>query len=276
MTARFGRARPAFSAAAILLLLACSAAATLSVLPIVVADTASPLSGGITGPSTVGTGLNATYQVTAHGGPAEAPNGTQIGVYSYKASLTATNTTGAAILPTQGVLVNGTVSLTLKAPKAVESLTLYVLVTSTLDQKNVSQNFSYTVSVVQPYVVTANLLVGGGASVSPFGLTVSLDGAPVGEIRVPGLSAGATYPVSFSYVPGSLPAGWHTFSLSLAQEHGLVAFAGGADVYTTSFYVAGPPASNTIWYLTGASAFLGAIFIWSTRVAARRRGRTKK
>ena len=69
---------------------------------------------------------------------------------------------------------------------------------------------------------------------------------------------------------------WHTFSISLASQHGLVTFPGGAQQYSQSFYVTGPPPDYTVWYVAGIGAFLGAVFIWSTRVAARRRGRAKK
>lgn len=238
----------------------------------------TPLTGTITGAATVGEGLNATYHVTATGGPALAANGTQVGIYDYKASLAGPNISaaGAAILPSTGVLINQAINLTLKAPKATELITLYVLVTSTLNNTNTSQNLSYAINVVQPYVLTANLVVVGPSSVAPFGLSVMLDGAPVGTVPVPGLSPGASYPVSFSYVPTGLSPGWHTFSISLAGEHGLVAFSGGTDVYSTTFYVAGPPPNYSLWYATGAVAFVGVVFIWSTRVGARRRGRPKK
>jgi len=244
--------------------------------PVHAATATAPLTGAINGPSRVGSGLNASYLVTAQGGPAEAPNGTQVGIYSYRASIAATDPTGAAILPATGVLVNGSVPLTLKAPKAIESVTIYVLVKSELSGTNVSQNLSFTVQIVQPYTVAASLIVGSTASSTPFFLTVDLDGQPVGSIAVPALSPGTSFPLSFSYVPPDLAPGWHTFTLSLAQQHGLVAFAGGADEFSSSFYVAGEPPNYTIWYFAGATAFVGAIFIWSTRVGARRRGRPKK
>ncbi len=53
-------------------------------------------------------------------------------------------------------------------------------------------------------------------------------------------------------------------------------FPGGAQQYSETFYVNGPPPDYTIWYAAGSVAFVGALFIWSTRVAARRRGRAKK
>ncbi len=253
-------------------------AACLQAPNVVAAPTSAPLTGSVTGAASVGTGLNSTYRVTATGGPALAANGTQIGIYSYKASLSGPNITLAqgAILPSTGVLTGGEMNLTLKAPRVAQLVTIYVLVTSSLGTTNVSQNFSYSVNIVQPYVLSANLVVGPTAAVAPFYLTVLLDGNPVGAVKVPGLSAASSYPVSFSYVPSNLAPGWHTFSVSLALEHGLVTFSGGSEVYSASFYVAGPPASNTLWYVTGGAALVGVIFIWSTRVGARRRGRPSK
>ena len=95
-------------------------------------------------------------------------------------------------------------------------------------------------------------------------------------MSVAALSPGASFPLSFSYVPPYLAPGWHTFSLSLAQEHGLVTFSGGSDQFTSSFYVAGEPTNKKIWYFAGATALVGAIFIWRKWVGARRRGRPKK
>lgn len=269
------RARLPLAAVAFVLLLVAGASTVPSV---AAAPTTTPLTGSILGPGTVGTALNATYLVKASGGPALASNGTQTGIYSYKASLAGPNITlaQAAILPSTGVLTGGQVNLTLKAPKVIELITIYVLVTSSQGSANVSQNFSYSVNIVQPFVLSANLVVGHTSAVAPFELTILLDGAPVGAVHVPGLSAASSYPVSFSYVPLGLGAGWHTFSISLAAEHGLVAFSGGNQVYSVSFYVTGPPTNNTLWYVTGAAAFVGVFFIWSTRVSARRRGRPKK
>lgn len=237
----------------------------------------TPLTGGVNGPSSVGLGLKTTYTVTASGGPAEATNGTQVGILSYKASISAVNTTGAAISPVSGVLVNGSVTLGFNAPNVTEPLTVFVLVTSSFQGTNVSDNFSELVQIVQPYRLSANLVVSSIAAVSTFDVTITLDGNPVGTVQIPALSAGSTYPLSFAYVlPSGLSAGWHTFAMNLAQEHGLVTFAGGTTQVTSTFYVSGPAPDYAIWYLAGASAFVGAIFIWGTGLGARRRGRSKK
>jgi hypothetical protein len=237
------------------------------------------LSGKISGPSTVGQNGNASYVVTATGGPAVSSNGTQTGIYSYNASVAGTNTSNVFLSPTGGSMPNGTIVLTLKAGNLTQQLTLYVLVTAQAHGTNSTKattNLSYAVDVVKPYRFTATVVAGPGGTVSPFTLTVLLDGAPVGQIPVGTLSSGTKSPVAFSYVDPGLSPGWHTFTVSLAQEHGLVTFAGGAESVSQSFYVAGPSTNNTIWYVGGLGAFVGVVFIWTTRVAASRRGRAKK
>ncbi len=241
------------------------------------AATYPPLNAQIHGPTTVGTLLSANYTVTASGGPAVAANGTTVGSYTYRASFTALNRTGLLFGPaSQGVLVNGSISLKFTAGNVTEAVTLAVLITSVYQGTNVSQNVTILVNVVQPFVLSANLVVGSGGSVKPFDLTVTLDGSPVGQIAVPALTAGSSYPVTFRYVNTNLAPGWHTFSVNLAAEHGLVTFAGGAESYSQSFYVQPPAPDYTIWVIAGIVAFVGAIVIWSMRVGARRRGKGKK
>lgn len=234
------------------------------------------LTGAVNGPPLLGMGGKGTYTITAAGGPAEAANGTQVGIYSYKASISAANTSGGLISPISGVLVNGSVSVTLNAPNVSEPLTIFVLLTSGYNGKNVTLNVSTLVQIVQPYRLQTTITVTGAASVAAFALGVLLDGASVGSIPVPTLTAGASYPVSFSYVTSGLSPGYHTFSISLVQEHGLVTFAGGSEQFSTTFYVPAPSTDYVPWYLAGTSAFLGAILILTMRLGARRRGRTKK
>ena len=236
----------------------------------------SPVTGTISGPAFVGTSLRGVYVVTGSGGPAEAANGTIVGIYSYRANVSAANTTGTSVSPTSGVLINQSVSLTFFAPPVPETVTLTVEITSGAMGKNQSTNITYSIAIVQPYRLTATLVVASASGVLAFSLVVFLDGAIVGSVSVPGLTGGQSYPVNFTYVTAGLSAGWHSFSISLAKEHGLVTFPGGLQEYIQSFYVAGPTTDYTIWYVAGAVAFFGAIFIFLPRVAARRRGRTKK
>jgi hypothetical protein len=236
-----------------------------------------PVNGAINGPTTVGELMNVSYTLTATGGPAVAANGTIVGSYTYKANFSAINETGIKLGPaTQGVLTNGSITLQFSAPNVVEVVTLSVLFNSTFLTTNATQHVTLQVQIVQPYVLAASLVVGSGAGVQAFELTVLLDGAPVGQIPIVSMTAGTTRAVSFRYVNTNLAPGWHTFSISLANQHGLVTFSGGATTLQQSFYVTPPPPDNTVWYLGGAVAFFGAIFIWTLRVGARRRGKAKK
>jgi hypothetical protein len=235
-----------------------------------------PLTGSITGPVNVGQNGNATYTVNVSGGQAVASNGTQVGIFSYNASVAGPNTTNVLITPASGTIQAGTVQLTLKVGNITEALTLSVLVTSSYAKQQSTTNLSYSVNVVVPYRFAATLVVGSGASVSPFSLVVLLDGQSVGTVSVGTLASGTRFPFSFNYVNPNLSPGWHTFSVSLAQEHGLVSFVGGSESVSQSFYVAGPPPNDTVWYVAGVAAFVGVVFIFTTRVAAGRRTRPKK
>lgn len=233
------------------------------------------LTGTVHGPTTVGTNLKDTYLVDATGGPAVGFNGTQVGILSFTTTVVGLNTTGVQLLPTAGVFTNGTTNLTLTTTNVTQTLTLNIEIKSGYQGTNVSTNVSYTVVVIQPYVLAATLLVDSSLGTIPFHLAVLLDGNPVGSVAVPSLTGHATFQVTFSYVNANLGPGWHTFSISLAQEHGLIVFANGLTSYSQSFFVASAPANNTIWYVTGVVAFVGALFIWLTSVGARRRGRKR-
>ena len=243
------------------------------------APSTTPVTGAIVGPSILGTNLSGSYQITASGGPAEAANGSVSGVFSYKASLIGADTGGSAVTPTQGVLVNQSVSVRVTAPRnASQVLTLSVEITSAAalgtKSANATTNLTYAITVVVPYRLTTTLFA-GSVGLEAFNLTVTLDGAPVGVVPVSSLLAGSSFPVVFAYATTGLAVGWHTFAISLAAEHGLVTFAGGAEQFTQSFYVAGPAPDYTLWYVSGALAFVAAV-IWTTRVGARRRTKPKK
>ncbi|HEV2316411.1 MAG TPA: hypothetical protein VGV89_02400 [Thermoplasmata archaeon] len=233
------------------------------------------LTGTVHGPQTVGTGIKYTYRVTATGGPAVGFNGTQIGVLSFSTNLIGLNSSVATLLPTAGVFVNGSTNLTLTTGNLTQTLTLSIELKSGYGGQNITTNITYVVQVIQPYVVSAQIIVESNQGTIPFNLSVYLDGNFVGTIVVPALTSHATYQATYSYVNPGLGAGWHTFSLSLTNEHGLVAFSGGATLYTQSFYVSGAPENDTIWYIAGGSALVAAVFIWLTAVGARRRTRKR-
>jgi hypothetical protein len=275
---RRARAGPLAPIAALLLVLAAVAVAIL--LPAAPARAAAvnypTLTGHIEGPNIIGENLTATFPVFATGGPAFGFNGTQVGTLSFSASLTGTNTTGTNIVPTAGVFTNGEVNLSVKANNLTQTLVISVDVTSGhTGATNVSTNLTYRVQVVQPYTLAATLVVASSFGTLPFDVTVLLDGSPVGSVAIPSLTAHASYALKFSYVNPSLGPGWHTFSIDIGQEHGLVTFQGGAQQFSQSFYVQ-PATTNWSWvYVAAGVITVGAIFIFLTMVFGRRRGRRR-
>jgi hypothetical protein len=239
------------------------------------ADAYPTLKATINGPTLLGTSSSATYALTATGGPAVGFNGTQVGTLSFSSSVAGTNTTNVLLTPAAGVFVNGTASLSLTTSNLTETLVIAVEVTSHFQTTNATTNLTYSVTVIRPYSLVATLVNQSPYGSSPFNLSVYLDGALVGRINVPGMLGQGSTQVTYNYVSNSLASGWHVFNVSLAQPHGLVSFSNGAQQYSVSFYVTGPAPDYSFYYVAGAAAFVGAIFIWLMSVGARRRRRKR-
>ena len=247
------------------------------VAPPVRAASAPTVGGSITGPTVVPVGSSSKYQVLGYGGPAYSSNGTLVGNISYYTTLVGNNLTGASFSPPTGNFTgNRSIAGILAVGNATETITIDVMVSSVYQGKNESTNFSLAVSVVQPYVISTSIIDVSTSTVLAFVVYVTLDGTVVGNVTVPTLQPGGKYPLSFEYSTVGLSPGDHTFALSLVQEHGLVTFPNGSTVYSQTVYVTGPGPDYTLWYVLGIVAFFGALFIFATRVAARRRGATRR
>jgi hypothetical protein len=237
----------------------------------------TPVTASIGGTHLLPANGHAGYFFNATGGPAYAANGSRVGNLTYYANIAAVNTTGVTLNPDQDSIFNGTAPVsTLTVGAVAETLTIHVMFSSIYQGANESVNLTYTVNVVLPYVVSATIEDVSSSDVLSFPVVVSLDGAPVGTVTVATLTPNTPFHLSFSYLTLGLSAGWHTFSISLASQHGLVAFAGGATTFSESIYIPGPAPDYTLWYVVGIVAFVGTIFILVTRVAARRRGANRK
>jgi len=241
------------------------------------ATSSGAVTGNITGKSVLPYHGAAEYTINGTGGPAVLPNGTIDGNLSYYLTLTGPNTTGVSIAPSTGRILTGIpgkVSLTVA--NVSEVVTITVLLASVLNASNESTNFTFSVSIVQPFVLSTTLYNLGNSSVTSFPVLVDLDGTPVGNVTVPTMLPHTTYHFQFQYATVGLSDGQHTFSVYLTTVHGLVRFANGTSVYTVSFTIPTPPPDYTLWYVSGVVAFIGALFIFGARVGARRRGPSKK
>jgi len=268
--------RPLALVVLLLVLLPTLFAALVAVAPLARAAGSPSVTGSVTGPTVVAYASTTFFQVRGWGGPAVAVNGSVVGNLTYYTTLVGPNLTGVSFLPASDTFTsNASRTADLAVANTTETITIDVMVSSVYQGKNESTNFTYSVSVVQPYVISATL-VAGSNWVLAFTVFVTLDGVVIGNVSVPSLSPGGTYGLKFIYATLGLSAGDHTFAISLVQEHGLVRFANGQSVYTETVYVTGSPPDYTLWYIAGIVAFFGAIFIFLTRVAARRRGATRR
>ncbi len=237
----------------------------------------SPVKGNLSGPTVGAPNGNYTYYVNGSGGPAIASNGTMVGQITWKATTTGTNVTGVTVSPSSGSLTpRAPAAMHLKLSKLLQTVVLKVVVTSTFGGVNATLNLTKSVQLVTPYVVRAMFVVGPSASILPFTVAVLLDGTPVAHVPVPAIPANDSYNFTYDYATLGLSPGWHTFTISLASEHGLVTFGGGATQYSQSFYVTGPPPNYALWVILGLVVFFGVLFIFATRLAARRRPPSRK
>ncbi len=237
------------------------------------APTYPPLTGNLTGPTVVATATSSTYFVNATGGPAYV-KGLLVGNLTFAVTLTGANLTGVTVTPQNGSMFNNTPShFVLKTTNVTQTLTITVLLKSALANVSRELNLTLAVPVVVPYVISTELVASTNATVLPFSITVDLDGQPIATVRVPEIPAGQSYAFRYLYATTGLSVGYHTFSISLAQEHGLVRFPNGATTYSMTVYVAGPPPNYTIWIVAGVIAFFAAAFISLARLRARRRRR---
>ena len=237
----------------------------------------SALTGNVTGPTVFAYNSNKYLYINGSGGPAYAANGTLVGNVTFYASVTGANTTGVSLSPTESGITNVSGQRTLLTVGNIsEVLTVLVEITSTYHSANESINLTYDVNVVQPYTLSMTLVDTSSATILAFVLTVDLDGSPVGTVSVPSLTGKQSYVATFQYATLGLSTGYHTFTVSLLNEHGLVTFAGGGTTYSKTFYIPGAPPNYDVWYVAGAVAFIGALFIFVTRLAARRRAPTRK
>jgi len=140
------------------------------------------LTANITGPTILSVGSNHRYPIHATGGPAVLPNGTLVGNLTYYASVSAPDLTGVTITPASAALLNGTPGQPLlEVGSIAQTLTINVLLSSVYNKSNASVNLTYTVHVVQPYVVAAEIVNLANVTVGSFPVLVALDGVQVGR-----------------------------------------------------------------------------------------------
>ncbi|MDE1820127.1 MAG: hypothetical protein KGJ23_03605 [Euryarchaeota archaeon] len=237
-----------------------------------------PFSVSITGPSLLSLNGSGKFVAYAQGGPAERLNGSVVGNYTFTTQLVGADTAGSFVTPPSGAFIAQYVNATVGGINHTGTYTLEFNVTSHgvgHGAQNLTQVFSRQFQVVVPYIISATVENPNNFGVDGAVIQVALDGSVVGSLRVPSLLPAGSAQIKYNYTTLGLSSGYHTFTLTLVGGAGVLEFANGQPSMDVSFYVPAPAPDYTLYYLSGISVTVLAIFI-SLLFFGPRRPRRKK
>ncbi len=190
----------------------------------------SPLYVSIDGPIVMGKGETKMYHVEVAGGPSEGK-----GNYTYTASILGTTSADANVLPTSGT-TTGTLFLNVTSQGEIPRITLWVNVTSSYGGEVEQKIQEYPIEVVDPIVITANVVNTGNISVNSVPLTIYADGQTIHSTSV-SLDPGEEETVKYNWTDPTVSRGEHVIKVVLDPDQELITFLGGGTVYTSSIWV---------------------------------------
>ncbi|NYT11704.1 MAG: hypothetical protein GKC03_04030 [Methanomassiliicoccales archaeon] len=190
----------------------------------------SPMYISIDGPIVMGKGETKMYRVDVAGGPSEGK-----GNYTYTASILGTTGADAHVLPSDGTS-SGTFFLNVTAKGEVPRIVLWVNVTSFFGIEEERMVKEYGIEVMDPIVISANVVNNGNISVRGVPLTVFADGKSIYSTTV-SLDPGASTTIRYNWTDPSVSSGEHVIKLMLDPDQEFITFIGGGTVYTSTIWV---------------------------------------
>lgn len=191
----------------------------------------SPLYVSIDGPTVMGKGETQMYRVVVEGGPSEGK-----GNYTYTASILGVTTADAYVIPTSGTSHTGTFYLNVTAQGGFPRITLWVNVTSSYGGELEKKVKEYGIEVVDPIVITAELVNNGAITVNNVPLTIYADGKVIHSTDV-SLEPKETVTLRYNWTDPTVSRGSHVIQLVLDPDQEYVTFLGGGTVYTSTIWV---------------------------------------
>jgi hypothetical protein len=237
-----------------------------------------PMTVTIDGPTTVGVSEVKIYKVTIYGGPAESGNGT----YSYKATMSGSNTVQAKLVPgSGGPARNGTFNLTFTAPSVPSNIQIQVTATSSNLTANLTMTQSIGINVVSPVVLSANIKNVGNVSILGVPVYFYLDHGQFGNDTIynttVNINSGATVNVLYNWTQPTLVQGANTIRMVIDPDSQFVTFQEGGTVKTVTVYYGDSPYGTTnslLWILVIILIVL-AFLVWR-RPAKKKKGKGGK
>lgn len=191
----------------------------------------SPLYVSIDGPTVMGKGETQMYRVDVAGGPSEGK-----GNYTYTASILGITTADAYVLPTTGTSQTGTFFLNVTAQGKFPHITLWVNVTSSYGGELERKVKEYGIEVLDPIVITAELVNNGNIAVNDVPLTIFADGKLIHTTDV-SLEPRESVTLRYNWTDPTVSRGEHVFQLVLDPDQEYITFLGGGMVYTSTIWV---------------------------------------
>lgn len=217
----------------------------------------------VTGPLLLGTGESAEFELDVGLG--------NIGTFA--ATLRDSNQNDVGFLGEGDGYGNieGSTNITVKMPNAPGTYTLYVTFSFA---DNTVRHKDWIISVVQPYVFSAQVLNEGGVDVNDVTVSFLVDGVLAGSKTV-NLSAQSSAEVSYSWVTAGLADGQHVSEIRIDGDNEFVTLYSGEKSYISTFYVGQQDYGGTNWFLGIVLAILALVLLWVYRKPVRNRGRPR-
>lgn len=229
------------------------------VLSLGLAAAQTPIFATISGPTAMGPGRTATYDLTASGGPGDPAN------YSVSWYLTGPDLAGAAPRAASPGTVSGTQStfrLNVTAPAKEQTLTLRVTINATSGGATESSTVERSIVVITPIVLSASFRNEGSTAAVNVSVRFYVDDVFVGTQTIARIDAGGQGSASFDYLPVGLSTGTHRVRIEADLDHdGRIDSGRGEASVSDVFYKGTPGLSTGVDVLIGIAVFVPVFLV---------------
>ena len=239
-------------------------------LSVVPAAAQAPIFATVSGPSAVGVGRTATYDLTVSGGPGDPVN------YSVSWSVSGPDPAGASPLAANPGKLSGTrstfrLNVTGAAKEQTLTLTVTVSANGTGGAPPESTTVERSIAVVTPIVLSGTFRNAGSTAALNVTVRFYVDDGFVGNQTIARLNPGGTATATFDYLPVGLSTGEHRVRIEADLDgDGTVDPARGETISSDVFYKGTPPLSTGLAVLVGVGVFFPVFLVTA---ALRRRNK---
>lgn len=175
------------------------------------------------------------------------------GNYTWNASVSA-----GTVTPTKGTTGAESFALTVTAGTTTGDLVLTVGLTN----GSVSQTEKYTIKVVNPVVITADVKNSGNVTLSNIPVQFKADGAVINTTTFT-IPANSTKTLTYNWTAGGLSDGDHTVEIVLDPNSEFVTFLDGSTTFSSTFHKGGTIYGTLNIFLAGMVVLLLVVIFLS-------------